>query len=241
MNSDVKDFLAQKGIKHETSAPYTPQQNGRAERLNRIIKERIRVLLFEAEAGPELWPEALATVVYLLNRRAVSGKPSTPIEMFYGRKPQVSHLRIWGCLAYVKVPDRQLNAFAPTSVQGMFIGYERGTKGYRILVGGKTLVSKDVVFIENKKAYPLLRRTSESDVSDQRVEISDVLDGDWNEEYPDLGEVVQEGQHVGTRSDDIDQNMMQILLRAREQLRAEALGNAADVAIHYSSVVLVGY
>ncbi len=98
-------------------------------------------MLFEAEAGPELWPDALAIVVYLLNRRAVSGKPGTPVEMFYGRKPRASHLRIWGCLAYVKVPDRQLNAIAPRSVQGMFIGYERGTKGYTILVGGKKVLS----------------------------------------------------------------------------------------------------
>ena len=50
LNSDVHEFFAAKGIRHEMSAPYTPEQNGGAERLNRSVKEKIRVLLFQAQA-----------------------------------------------------------------------------------------------------------------------------------------------------------------------------------------------
>ncbi len=78
----------------------------------------------------------------MLNLSAVSGKALCPLEAFYGRKPSVAHLRVWGCLAYVKVPNRQLSALGPRSVAGMFAGYETGSKAYRILVKGKVVVSK---------------------------------------------------------------------------------------------------
>jgi transposase InsO family protein len=54
VNHDLSNFFARKGITHQTSAPYTPQQNGKVERINRVIEERVRALLFTAEAGPEL-------------------------------------------------------------------------------------------------------------------------------------------------------------------------------------------
>jgi hypothetical protein len=140
---------------HQTSAPYTPQQNGKVERINLVIKERVRALLFAVEAGPELWPEAARTVVRLLNYSAVSGKTLCPQELFYGRKPSGDHLRVWGCLAYVKLPDRQLSALGPRSVAGMFVGYESGSKAYRVLVKGKVVVSKDVRFMEDELGYPV--------------------------------------------------------------------------------------
>jgi transposase InsO family protein len=52
VNYDLTNFFARKGITHQTSAPYTPQQNGKVERINRVIKESARALLFAAKAGP---------------------------------------------------------------------------------------------------------------------------------------------------------------------------------------------
>ncbi len=63
MNHELADFFARKGITHQTSAPYTSQQNGKVERIIRVIKERVRALLLAAEAGPELWADAAHTVV----------------------------------------------------------------------------------------------------------------------------------------------------------------------------------
>jgi transposase InsO family protein len=80
INSDLAQFFTRKGITHQTSAPYTPEQNGKVERINRVIKERVRALLFDAEAGSELWPEAVRTVVYLLNFSAVKGKNATSVR-----------------------------------------------------------------------------------------------------------------------------------------------------------------
>ena len=114
---------------------------------------------------------------------AVIGKASCTDEAFYGRKPSVAHLRVWGCLAYVKLPDRQLSALGPRSVAGMFIGYETGSPAYRILVQGKVMVSKGVRFTEDELGYPVVTPPSpqpemgveglfhdEEEVSDESLE-----------------------------------------------------------------------
>jgi transposase InsO family protein len=59
LNSRFKSFCAEQGIVHETSAPYTPQQNGVAERMNRSLKEKTSSLLHQAAATQALWKEAL--------------------------------------------------------------------------------------------------------------------------------------------------------------------------------------
>ncbi len=64
------------------SAPYTPQQNGKAERMNISLKEKLRMLIFQSNSPTSLWPEALKTAVKLLNLRAVQGLSVTPFEAF---------------------------------------------------------------------------------------------------------------------------------------------------------------
>jgi transposase InsO family protein len=137
VNSDLKGFCASQGIKLETSAPHTPQHNGVAERMNRTLKERTRTLLAEAGASPTLWKEALSTAVLMYKTSPVTGRPLTPTEMFSGVKPNVSGYKVWGCLVHVLVPDFQRSTFAPKTVQGMFTGYEVGSKAYRVYLGGR--------------------------------------------------------------------------------------------------------
>ena len=84
------------------SAAYTPQQNGTAERMNRTIKEKARTLLLGVDADEGLWDEAVKSAAYLHNVMPTSGKDRTPYELFHGVAPDVSGLKKWGCLAYVK-------------------------------------------------------------------------------------------------------------------------------------------
>ena len=107
------DFLASKGIQRQTTIPYTPSQNGVVERKNRTVKEMARSLLQHSKLPPAFWGEAIATSVYILNRsltKAVDGK--TPEEVFSGRKPNVSHLRVFGCIAHVHVPASKRTTLA---------------------------------------------------------------------------------------------------------------------------------
>jgi transposase InsO family protein len=101
------EFLRTHGIARNTSAPYTPQQNGVAERANRTLVEMGRSMLYAQGLQRELWAEAVQTAAYTRNRcptRAVKGM--TPEEAWSGKRPHISHMRVFGCLAYAKVPDQ---------------------------------------------------------------------------------------------------------------------------------------
>ena len=97
-------YLKKEGIRHEFTVPKTPQQNGVAERMNRTFVEAVRSMLSDAQLPKKFWAEALSTAVYLRNRSptiAVQGK--TPFEAWAKEKPDVDHLRAFGCLCYVHI------------------------------------------------------------------------------------------------------------------------------------------
>jgi hypothetical protein len=80
-----------------------------------------------------LWGEAVMTTVYVLNRtptKSVDGV--TPFEVWYGKKPSVQHHRTFGCIVYVKNTRPHLSKLEDRGCRMVFIGYEKGTKGYRV-------------------------------------------------------------------------------------------------------------
>ena len=107
LSKEFKSYLKSKGIHHELSAPFSPAQNGIVERINRTLMESAHAMLAQAELPEHFWAEAVATAAYLRNRtttRALKEK-TTPYEKWYGRKPDLSHLRVFGCMAYAYIPD----------------------------------------------------------------------------------------------------------------------------------------
>ena len=89
VNERLTSYLKKQGITHERTAPYTPEQNGKAERENRTIVECARTMLNSAGSPRSLWAEAVNISVYLLNRVLVhtSEKNKTSYELWTGRKP----------------------------------------------------------------------------------------------------------------------------------------------------------
>jgi hypothetical protein len=78
----------------------------------------------------------VVTVVYILNRsptKALNGR--TLYELWHGRKPAVSHLRVFSCLAFGKELGH-ISKLDNRSTPGVFIGYAEGSKAYRILDPG---------------------------------------------------------------------------------------------------------
>ena len=99
------DFYTEHGIIHETTAPYSPEMNGKAERKNRTLTELVVAIMMNSGAAPHWWGEILLTVCYVLNRVPKSKSNISPYEIVKKRQPNLSYLRTWGCLAYVRILD----------------------------------------------------------------------------------------------------------------------------------------
>jgi len=98
------EFYAEHGIIHERIAPYSPESNKIAERKNRTLTDLVNAMLDTAGLSKAWWREALLTASHVLNRILNRYKETTPYENWVGRKPSLSYLRTWGCLAKVNVP-----------------------------------------------------------------------------------------------------------------------------------------
>ena len=152
VSKDFNLFCEEEGIQRELTAPYTPEQNGIAERKNRTIVEMARSMLQARRLPNQFWAEAVATSVYLLNispTKAVMNR--TPYEAWHRRKPSVSHLRIFGCVAYALKHPQTRQKLDEKSEKCIFIGYCTQSKAYKLYnpVSEKILVRRDVIFNEN--------------------------------------------------------------------------------------------
>jgi transposase InsO family protein len=123
-------YLRQRGIRHQKTVPRSPQQNGVAERMNRTLMEMTRSMLLLAGHPKHLWAEALNAAAYVRNRLPTASTQRTPYEMWYDRIPDVSHLKIWGCVAYAK--EERADKLDARGEKLRFVGYEERVKGYHL-------------------------------------------------------------------------------------------------------------
>lgn len=152
VNKDVAAFLEEKGIQHEVSAPYNPEQNGMSERENRTLLNLARSMLYSSNLPSNLWAEAVSTAAYTMNRVPNREEKSvTPFEMWFGKKPDISHMRVFGCRAYGKVPDSLRTKLQPQAEKYIFVGYTNTDKNYRLWEEGTTqvYVFRDAEFDES--------------------------------------------------------------------------------------------
>jgi transposase InsO family protein len=152
-STDFTEFCDDNGVKHNTTAPYSPQQNDVVERRNQTVVEMARCLPKSVNMPGPFWGEAVKTAVYLLNRassRSLNG--TTLYEAWHGRTPNVRHLKIFGCVAHVKRLGPGINKLADRSIMGVFVGYEDGSKAYRVYdpVGKRLYITRDVAFEESR-------------------------------------------------------------------------------------------
>lgn len=149
-------YCKQQGIVHELSAVYTPEQNGRAERLNRTLMERTRALLQDYNAPKVLWSEAVKVACMTRNCIPSEGKTCTPHELLFETKPNLQMFRVFGCAASVHTPKQKRDKLDPTSLHGVFVGYAKYSKAWRILISSgygscKIVESANVRFDEGSR------------------------------------------------------------------------------------------
>lgn len=95
-----------KGISVQVNAPYAHAQNGKAERYVRTLEDGGQTLPANSGLPGSFWGEAVLTVQYIRNRVPTSALPDgrTPFEAFYGKKPDLAHLRVWECQCFAAIP-----------------------------------------------------------------------------------------------------------------------------------------
>nr|GEW99844.1 retrovirus-related Pol polyprotein from transposon TNT 1-94 [Tanacetum cinerariifolium] len=153
--SPFAELCAKHKIRHEFTAPYSPQQNGIAERKNRTLKEMVTAMLISFGMSQDMWGEAILMATYLLNKIPRKDKEETPYELWMGRKPSYQYLRVWGCLAKVAVPAPKAQKIGPNSIDCIFIGYAKNSK-----TGSSSRLDDEVV--QDK------RQQDDNDLQDER-------------------------------------------------------------------------
>ena len=99
--------------------------------------EAARAMLHDQDFPMHLWAKAARTMVYVQNctpHRVLKNK--TPEEVFSGKKLEVNHLRIFGCLVYIHIPKEKRTKLDPSGRKGVFVGYSKSSKAYRIYFPG---------------------------------------------------------------------------------------------------------
>jgi hypothetical protein len=187
------------------TVPYNPQQNGVAERKNRAITGAARSMLHDQSLPLYLWAEACATAVYLQNRspHRILGK-MTPEEAFTGRRPDVEHIRIFGCLTFSHVPSERRTKLDPTAQQGILVGYSEVSKAYRIYIPPlrRVVVSRDVRFEEDRAFQRSLEsRVGVEDDAESSIAVSE-------------GAQPQISEYTSIRGDRVTMHSFRVTVRA---------------------------
>ena len=131
VSSDFQKFLQHKGIISQRTCPYTPQQNGVAERKNGHLLDVTRSLLLESSVPTRFWVEALATAAHLINRLpSASLQNQSPYYRLYQTSPSYDALHVFGSVCFVHLPPSERTKLTAQSAKCVFLGYAPFQKGY---------------------------------------------------------------------------------------------------------------
>ena len=156
MSKQFQSFLGDKGICHQVSCPYTPEQNGISERKNRHVRETVVTLLQQASLPSMFWYHACALAIYLINRMPTHHlSMASPFEKLYHKVPDLAFLRVFGCACYPLLAPYRANKLQPKTTKCIFIGLAVGYKGFICynIATRKIVISRHVFFDEQVFPY----------------------------------------------------------------------------------------
>src|SRR5215216_1414687 len=127
----------------------------------------VRSMMSLTDLPQSFWGYASETAAFMINRAPYKSVETTPYELWFGKKPKLSFLKVWGCDDYVK--KLQPDKLEPKSEKCVFIGYPKETVGYTFYhrSEGKTFVAKNGSFIE--------KEFLSKEVSGRKVELDEVI------------------------------------------------------------------
>ncbi|GJX18407.1 putative ribonuclease H-like domain-containing protein [Tanacetum coccineum] len=152
-NKVMSEFCKKKGIKREFSVARTPQQNGVAKRRNRTLIEAAKTMLADSKLPTTFWAEAVNTACYVQNKvLVVNPHNKTLYELFRGRTPALSFMRLFGCHVTILNTLDYLGKYDGKSDEGFFVGYSLYSKAFRVynIKTRKVEENLHVRFLEDK-------------------------------------------------------------------------------------------
>jgi transposase InsO family protein len=151
-NYTLNDFLSDEGIRHQYSSPYTPQQNGVAERKNQTLMDMERTMLAEFKYLYNFWAQAINTACHATNWLYLrKGLNKTPYEILTNNKSNIKYFWIFGCKCFYLKKGVHLSKFDSKALEGIFVGYAAESHAFRIFEkeSARVVEVSNVIFDEN--------------------------------------------------------------------------------------------
>ncbi|CAI7807607.1 unnamed protein product [Closterium sp. NIES-53] len=153
LGKEFTDFVDGKGIVHDLTCPYTPQQNCMAKQEMRTAVDSVRTMLLHMNVQHHWWHLALRQAVWVRNclERSTTPPGMTPYQLLTGKKPDLTLARVWGCMVQFMIPKQQRSGkLAPKAHWGLHMGVSPESKGWEVLdlTDNKVVTSVEVIFYE---------------------------------------------------------------------------------------------
>lgn len=196
------------GIVVKFTTAYTPEQNGVAERLNRTLMQMVSAMQMWSGLPRSFWGDAVLTANYLKNRlpsKRIGMK--TPFEMWHQKKPEIGHIRTYGCLVHVHIPSETRAKMDKVSHQGVLVGFQ-SSRQYKVYNSDTKAVGvhTSVKFFEDWPGGPLLSAPAEPgeweiDTADSDYEPDQDHDNDTDNFDSTEGESIERDSTEGDNSE----------------------------------------
>jgi transposase InsO family protein len=155
-NRGINLFCSERGIKQEFTIPYSPEQNGVAERMNRTLMEMVRCMLSQSLLPKSYWGEALLYATTIRNSSMTTNiDKCPPSQTWSGRPCTYSHFHIFGQKVFAHIPNAKRTKLDPKAFEGVFLGLSLDQKGYRVLdvASGKVTNTRSCKFFPQRAPH----------------------------------------------------------------------------------------
>ena len=151
LSNEQKAYMAENRIEYQTSIPDSPQQNGWAEMFQQTIINGAEAMRHHAGLSNSFWIYAVKATLHTYNVTPIKWADyKTPKELWLGIKPNMSHLQVFSCQAWVHILKKRRHKLEPKSEEMIFVSYKPGSKGYQFWDAAhwRFKISHDVKFEE---------------------------------------------------------------------------------------------
>ncbi|PLW37830.1 hypothetical protein PCANC_21685 [Puccinia coronata f. sp. avenae] len=175
---NLKERLAKVGTTLATVSPYHPQQNGKAERCNRMVGNMARTMLHAARLPIIYWSYAYLTAAYIHNRLPNKCVSTSPLEALYKIPASPNTLYPFGARAIVTLPQGNWDKLDERGVEFYLLGYPKAGAGWMFYSSKlKQMIQNNLAIFPNLQELKVKRKLRKNDVGFIVNQIKLVLGG----------------------------------------------------------------